>query len=82
MKTENLEAKTLAQIARMIQRDWKKVNFAALPYLDIMALLDSVDDHYCNDDGRGIVRYFLGNAGTWRGEVARAIKAELNRRLA
>ena len=34
------------------------------------------------DSGRSIVRYFLGNAGTWRGDVAKAIKAELKRRTA
>ena len=82
MKTENLETKSLAQIARLIQQDWKKVNYAAAPYLDAMRQLQSVDDAYMYDSGRSIVRYFLGNAGTWRGEVARAIKAELNRRLA
>ena len=32
------------------------------------------------DSGRSIVRYFLGNAGAWRGDVAKAIKAELKRR--
>lgn len=79
---ENLEAKTLSQIARLIQQDWKKVNYAAVPYLDAMRQLDNVDDAYGYDSGRSIVRYFLGNAGTWRGDVAKAIKAELNRRTA
>jgi hypothetical protein len=32
---------------------------------------------YGADDARGIVMYFLANAGTWRGENARRIKAEL-----
>jgi hypothetical protein len=79
---ENLETKTLSQIARLIQQDWKKVNYAAAPYLDAMRQLQSVDDAYMYDSGRSIVRYFLGNAGTWRGDVAKAIKAELKRRTA
>jgi len=80
--TENLETKTLSQLARLIQQDWKKVNYAAVPYLDAMHQLATVDDAYYEDSGRSIVRYFLGNAGTWRGEVAKAIKAELKRRTA
>ena len=28
-----------------------------------------------------ILRYFLANAGTWRGETAREVKAEIKRRL-
>ena len=30
------------------------------------------------DSGRSVVAYFLANAGTWRGEVARRVKKELN----
>ena len=78
---ENLESKTIAQLARLIRQDWKKVNFAAVPYLDAMGSLQSVDDAYYEDSGRYVVRYFLGNAGTWRGEVAKAIKTELKRRV-
>lgn len=77
---ENLENKSLAQLARLIQQDWKKVNYAAAPYLSAMVCLHSVDDCYGYDPGRSIVRYFLGNAQSWRGDVAKAIKAELNRR--
>jgi hypothetical protein len=36
---------------------------------------------YICDDWQSVVSYFLANAGTWRGERAKAIKAELNRRL-
>ena len=79
---KNLETKTLSQIARLIQQDWKKVNYAAAPYLDAMRQLESVDATYGYDSGRSIVRYFLGNAGTWRGDVAKAVKAELKRRTA
>lgn len=72
----------LHAIARLIEQDWKKVNFAARPYLDAMKTLDSVQDSYYADTGDMIVRYFLGNAGAWRGETAREVKAELKRRIA
>ena len=69
--------RTLHEIAREIRADWKKVNFAAKPYLDAMASLGSVADSYGYDTGRTIVLYFLANAGGWRGETAKRIKSEL-----
>lgn len=72
----------LSTIAREIRATWPKVYFGAVPYLHAMAQLDSVDGksgawYYGSDDGRSIVNYFLANAGTWRGDDARRIKAEL-----
>lgn len=72
----------LHEIAREITRTWKNVNYAARPYLDAMRSLNTVDDNYGYDDGRGIVLYFLSNARTWRGEDAKRIKAELKSILA
>ena len=74
-QTEN---RSLSTIASEIRKDWgSKVNFAAKPYLSAMAGLDSITDSYGYDDARSIVLYFLSNAGTWRGENAKRIKAEL-----
>jgi hypothetical protein len=70
-------ARPLYTIARDIRRAWPKVYFAAAPYLDAMAGLNSVNDKYMYDDGRGIVRYFLANAAQFKGDQARALKAEL-----
>jgi hypothetical protein len=67
----------LSTIAREIRATWPKVYFGAVPYLQAMAQLGSVDDNYGLDDARSIVNYFLANAGTWRGDDARRIKAEL-----
>ena len=67
----------LHAIARDIARDWAKPNFAAAPYLDAMRALDSISDKYYYDSAESVVRYFLANAGQWRGAVAREIKAEL-----
>jgi hypothetical protein len=46
-----------------------------------MSTLHSIADQYGYDDGKSIVRYFLANATSFRGETAKVIKAELNRRL-
>lgn len=71
-------ARPIHEIAREIRRDWgAKVNYAAKPYLDAMGTLTNVDDNYGYDGGDSIVRYFLSNASSWRGDVARRVKAEL-----
>ena len=67
----------LHSIADEIRRDWRPPNFAAVPYLDAMQQLDSIDDPYYEDSGDSIVAYFLSNAGSWRGDTARRVKAEL-----
>ena len=65
------------EIAHEIRKDWTKVNYAAVPYLRAMHTLGTVRDNYGADNADMIVRYFLANAGSWRGPVARRIKAEL-----
>lgn len=67
----------LSEIAVDIRHDWKPVYFGAVPYLAAMAQLDQITDDYGCDSALSIVRYFLSNARTWRGEAARRIKAEL-----
>ena len=75
--TNKVQNRPLYEIARDIRKDWKNVYFGAKPYLDAMASLDSINDNYGWDSADSIVRYFLGNASTWRGETAKAIKKEL-----
>jgi hypothetical protein len=65
-------------IAKEIRNDWKKIYFGALPYLDAMYDIDSINEKYGDDSAKSIVTYFLCNATSWRGEVAREIKKELN----
>jgi len=67
----------LYEIAAEIRKDWKKVYFGAVPYLDAMQTLDRIEDNYIMDSGKSIVLYFLCNASTWRGDTARRVKAEL-----
>lgn len=71
----------LSTIANEVRKDWKKVYFGAVPYLDAMSTLNSINDRYISDSGRSIVSYFLANAMTWKGDKAREIKKELNAML-
>ena len=74
-------SRSISTIARDIQSDWTKPYFGAVPYLQAMQALDSISDKYYYDDAESVVRYFLANAAQWRGDKARAIKAELKAML-
>jgi hypothetical protein len=91
-QTQLTEGETIALIARLngmqiyeisdlIRREWKNVYFGAKPYLDAMMSLGSINDDYGADSGKSIVTYFLGNAQSFRGPVAKIVKAELNKRV-
>jgi len=67
----------LSTIATEIRRSWYPVHYAAVPYLQALSNLGSIDENCMNESARSVVRYFLANAGTWRGPDARRIKAEL-----
>ena len=68
-------------IAREIIEDWSKakggIYFGAVPYLQAMKTLTSIKEDYYADSAQSVVIYFLANANTWRGEVARRVKKEL-----
>jgi hypothetical protein len=76
-----MQTRPLYTIAAEIRRSWPKVYFGAAPYLEAMGSLNSIEDRYVLDDARSIVRYFLANASAYRGEQAKAIKAELKAML-
>lgn len=71
---------SLQEIAGHISDDWKPVNYAAKPYLEALFSIDN-SGHYGLDPWQNIVAYFLSNASSWRGDVAREVKKELKRRL-
>lgn len=80
--------RSIASIARDIARNWRDpktgasaVNYAAKPYLNAMLSLGDMSDEYGADSASSVVSYFLANATTWRGEMARKVKAELNAML-
>lgn len=77
----DLTKSSISQISRIISDNWDNVNYAAVPYVAAMNELNTIDSRYGVEDGRSIVVYFLSNASTWKGEVAKAVKAELKRRL-
>lgn len=68
-------------IARDIKSEWSKigkgVNYAAKPYLDAMLSLNGPNDSYGCDSAQSVVCYFLANANIFRGDKAKALKAEL-----
>ena len=78
MKTNH---RPLHVIASEIKKDWKKIYFGAVPYLDAMQTLTYITDNFYLDSADMIVRYFLSNASTWRGEKAKEIKKELKEML-
>lgn len=71
------EPRALMVIAEDIRQNWAKPHYAAVPYLEAMDTMLGMQSRYYLDSAKSIVLYFLANAGTWRGEDARRIKAEL-----
>ena len=70
--------RSLKTIAAEITSDWRSLaNSSAKPYVEAMAQLQGLGDKYHLDSAVSIVAYFLGTAGTWRGPVAKRVKAEL-----
>lgn len=75
------KTRPIYEIATEIKNNWKNPYFGAVPYIDAMGSLSSVNDNYMFDSAESVLRYFLGNAGTWRGETARKVKSELKSML-
>jgi len=69
------------EIANEIRADWKKPYFGAVPYLEALETLKSASDSYYYDSGKSVILYFLANASTWRGDVAKRVKAELKQTI-
>lgn len=81
-KKENKKVRPICEIAREIKKSWgDKIYFGAKPYLSAMLSLNSISDSYGCDNAGSIIRYFLANASTFRGEDAKRIKAELKAML-
>ena len=71
--------RTFQQIARDIKSDWLNVYFGAVPYLEALLTIDTTDPEatYLYETAGNIARYFLANARTYRGKVAKQLKEEL-----
>lgn len=78
----------LSTIAREIRNDYRRAGrplyFGAVPYVEALESLNTRDlgAHYGQDSAESLVRYLLGNLTTWRGDVARSVKADLKAALA
>jgi|WetSurMetagenome_2_1015567.scaffolds.fasta_scaffold1000759_1 hypothetical protein len=84
--TPDYSKMSLSQLATCIGADWRKtsakgVHPYAKPYLEAMACLNDIKDNYGADTGYSVVAYLLGNLSQYKGETAKAIKAELKKRL-
>ena len=73
--------RSLETIAYEISKCWPKPYFGEVPYIQAMKQLTTLEDKIMADDGRYVVNYFLANAGGWKGDDARRIKAELKAML-
>jgi len=71
----------LAEVAAVVRldlrRQGKPVYFAAVPYVGAMGSMWSMKDRFGADSAEEVVVRLLGNLGSWRGEVAQRVKAEL-----
>jgi|688.fasta_scaffold641271_1 hypothetical protein len=53
----------------------------ARPYLEALTACETLADNYGADSARMLAAYAVSNLGAWRGDSARAWKAEMNARL-
>ena len=74
------QTRLLKDIAKEIQADIadKSWYIYAKDYVEALAQLETITDEYYADSAASVVSYLLANLTSWRGEKARAIKAELN----
>ena len=73
-----MNKRPLYEIAHDIHNSWKpRVNPYAVPYLKAMYQLTDADSSYGLDSAEEIVLRFLCNAGSFRGDRAKALKQEL-----
>lgn len=78
-----MEHRPLHEIGRDIRVAWsaQTANGKVPPYADAylrpLETLTSINDNYHLDSAKSIVLYLLSNMTTFKGEQARALKAEL-----
>jgi len=72
---------TLNELTKIIRKDWVDINKQAELYLQAMEQMEDAGSLYENCEGKKIISYFLVSAVGWKGDLARCIKKELNRRV-
>lgn len=73
----NIQEIKVSDIAYAIAKDWKNISPYAKDYLNAMKEIRDIEGNYYADSAKSVVLYFLANAGSYRGESARAYKALL-----
>lgn len=69
------------EIAKEIKKLWVKPYFGAMPYIDAMLSLKTVQDKFHYDTAEDILVRFLCNAMRWRGADARRLKQDIKNHL-
>lgn len=75
------------EIARGIKKNWKKMYFGAVPYIDAMHSMRSAHDDYGMDTGHSVIAYGLSNMNSYSGksvhdpELAKVHRAQLKAHL-
>jgi hypothetical protein len=77
MATEKITPRPLSVITREIRKDWRPMYRPAEAHFEAFEYANDVSEMYGCDSVRSEINYFLANAQTWKGEVARRIKLEL-----
>jgi hypothetical protein len=80
MNTVN-ERVTVSEIAYAIAKDWQNISPYAADYLNAMKEINDIEGNYIHDSAKSVVLYFLANAGSYRGESARAYKDLLKKMI-
>ncbi|MFA5024114.1 MAG: hypothetical protein WC523_04120 [Patescibacteria group bacterium] len=76
-----LKSLSLSELAKMIRKDWTRIDSHALPFLEAMEQLKDIADNYKDSSGQMIIAYFLSTAVSWTGNLSVCIKKELKRRM-
>lgn len=71
---------SIAEIAALIKKHWKKVSPGARPFLNAMGKMNSIKDNFGGVSGKSIVIHFLSNTLAWQGVIAREVERELLKR--
>ena len=84
-RSPNAGPRTIKAIVADITSEWgEKVNtvgYAAKPYLDALANIETAEEYYGADKAEHLVRYLLSNLAQFKGPQARALKEELRSHL-
>ena len=74
----DLKNMRLSQISDLIYRNWNNMPLNAYRYVEAMFQLDNINESFNNETGVEIISYFLANAKSWQGDVAKDVKQYLN----